>query len=386
MRQNYFNIISNPADTSGCCHYRMRTPYMGLQSVTRDIRVTDSMKVVVDPKFYRDVRVVRMQRQVSDAQAAFYTKFLKPLSDQIGFWLIYEIDDVISYDDIPPYNIGRHAFKNDNFYKNIQSMMLASDFITITTDELKTYYVNKYKIPEEKFLVIPNYLPRWWAGESYNLNDIVTRYNKNKNKPRIGFPVSSSHFDLEGNNNYIDDFTHIIDFIIKNVNKYQFVFMGGYPKQLAHLIKNKKIEYHRSSDILNYPRELYAKDLQCIIAPLQDNTFNRCKSNIKLLEGWALGIPVVAQNLSCYNKYTDYVFNNSSDIEGVINKILSDKNKFKSIVKKNRAIVDYGDKNSPNGWWLEKNLYKWRNIFAIPQKTIEYDLTEVTEKEGTIEL
>jgi hypothetical protein len=384
--QKGFNAVMFPADKSGCGFYRMTFPTMALQTIARDIRVIDSMKLIADPKFFRDIRVVRLQRQVNDAQCGYFLNFLKPLSQSIGFWIVYEIDDVISYDDIPKYNIGRHAFKNENFFRNIRNMLDASDFITVTTEELKDYYVNKYSIEESKFIVIPNYLPRWWAGESFNLREILENYIKNSKKPRIGFPVSSSHFDLEGRNNYQDDFTHICDMIKRTYEKYQYVFIGGYPQQLQELVDRKKIEVHRGSDLLNYPRELYAKDLQLVIAPLMDNTFNRCKSNIKLLESWALGIPVYAQNLPCYNKYTDMVFNNGDDLEIKINNFLNDSKKFKKTVKKNRDAVDYNGKLAPRGWWLEKNLQQWYNIFAIPQKTLELNLTQNKETLNEIKL
>jgi len=358
----------------------MTFPVMALQTIARDIRVIDSMKLIGDPAFFRDIRVVRLQRQVNDAQCSYFLNFLKPLSQSIGFWIVYEIDDVISYDDIPKYNIGRKAFSNENFFRNIKNMLQASDLITVTTEELKEYYMTKYDIDEKKFIVIPNYLPRWWAGESFNLRDIIENYTKNKQKPRIGFPVSSSHFDIDGSNNFNDDFTHICDMIKRTYDKYQYVFIGGFPKQLESLVQRGKIEVHKGSDMLNYPRELYGKDLQLVLAPLEDNTFNRCKSNIKLIESWALGIPVFAQNLPCYSKYTDMLFDNGDDLENKIDRFLKDPKLFKKTVKKNRDTVDYKGKGAPHGWWLEKNLQKWYNMYAIPQKMLEIDLTKIKDK------
>lgn len=37
-------------------------------------------------------------------------KFLRPLANQMGFWLVYEIDDATFGDDIPKYNKGQAAF------------------------------------------------------------------------------------------------------------------------------------------------------------------------------------------------------------------------------------------------------------------------------------
>lgn len=389
MAGNTFNTVMFPADVAGCGFYRMKFPVMALQTIARNVRVIDSMKLIADPQFFRDIRVVRLQRQVSDQQADYFLNFLKPLQEAIGFWIVYEIDDVIGFEDIPPYNIGRMAFNQETFFGNIQTMLQASDFVTVTTDALKKYYVDKYEVDESKFIVMPNYLPRWWAGESYNLEDIVRRYDKNKNKPRILFPASSSHFDLKGLNNHTDDFTHIVPFILQNHNKYQFVFMGGYPKQIEPLVQQKRVEVHRGSDLLNYPREIYEKDIQLIIAPLQDNIFNRCKSNIKLLEGYALGIPVFAQDLPTYSDYTKMTFTNAVDLEQKVADFFKQgKEKFKKVVKNNRHFVDYGDSRFPDGWWLEKNLQQWYDIFAIPQRTLEIDLDKhsVIQEENEVKL
>ena len=51
-------------------------------------------------------------------------------------------------------------------------------------------------------------------------------------------------------------------------------------------------------------------------------------------------------------------------------------------VKANRKVVDYGDPNSPKGWWLEKNMDFHFASYMIPQKTMSIDLTnpQVTAK------
>lgn len=334
------------------------------------------MKLIADPRFYYDIRCVRIQRQVSDQQYQFFTKFLKPLSESLGFWIIYEVDDVIKYEDIPAYNLGRHAFQSETFFANVKNILSQCDFLTVTTPVLKKYYVDNYGIDDHKVLVIPNYLPRWWIGEAYNVDIIRKRATDNWKKPRIGFPMSSSHFDLNNTGNK-DDFSDVADFVRSTVNKYQWVIIGHAPKVIEDLIKDGKVEVIPGSDLLNYPRELVMRNLQAIVAPLQNNIFNVCKSNIKLLEGWSLGIPVIAQDLPCYSPYTDMLFHDNASLQEQLDKLFRDIPKYMKIVKQNRHIVDYGDKNAPNGWWIEKNLHPWYNLFTLPQKTLRYDLTRL---------
>lgn len=358
----------------GCGHYRMKFPAMAAQTLRRDVRIVESTKMIPLPDFYRDIRMVRVQRQVSDIQCEYMMKFFKPLSQRMGFWLCYEIDDVIGPDDIPMYNMGRSAYQQPSFKENIKMMLNMVDFVTVTTEELKKYYHEKFEVPNENIVVIPNYLPRWWIGEAYDLHRIEERYEDNKRKPRIAIASSTTHFDVNGANNYVDDFTHVNEFIKSTVDEYQWVFIGGLPNALKEEAQAGKIEVHRGSDLLNYPRELVGKNIDIVVAPLLDNVFNRCKSNIKFLEMSALGIPCICQDLVPYQPYTDLLFKDANELQNQIDSVLKTKKKYLNVVKGNRNIIDYGDRNSPNGWWLEKNMNVWMDQFMIPQKTLYYDV------------
>ena len=370
-----FNTIIHPADQSGCAFYRMKSPAWSAQTLRKDISIVDSPKMIPMPEFYKDIRHVKLQRQVSHGQRDFLMKFLKPLSDNLGFWLSYDIDDVIGPDDIPMYNAARGAFQAPGLADNIKEMINAVDFLTVPTEEMAKYYNIKFGQPFEKIQVIPNYLPRWWIGAAYDAYRIEQKYDANKKKPRLGFICSSTHFDMKNQNNGVDDFTHINSFIRKTVDKYQWVFVGGIPQQLKDLVQTKKIELHAGVDLLNYPRALMEKNIDCIVAPLADNIFNRCKSNIKLLEGWALGIPVITQDLEPYRPYTDMLFNDENELQDRLDYVLKDKKRYMKMVKENRKIVDYGNPQAPNGWWLEKNMGTHFGLFMIPQKTMTVDIS-----------
>jgi glycosyltransferase involved in cell wall biosynthesis len=377
MMQNV-NLIQ-PGDSAGCAHYRMFFPYWSVRTVLRQAAFIETTKFIGDPNFYKGITHVMMQRQVSDAQHQVFTKFMSPLSKQLGFWLTYNIDDVIGPNHIPKYNIGHKAYQGPNIFNNIKSMMNHADFLIVTTPELKYYYHEFFDVKFERIVDIPNYLPRWWVGEAYDEDRRMALFNENKQKPRIGFTSSTTHFDVNNQNGGKDDFTHIIDFIESTRHKYQWVFIGTFPKQLEQYIRDKEIELYPGSDILNFLRELHDKKLNAIVAPLEDNIFNRCKSNIKLVESWALGIPVIAQNLPLYSKYTDNVFNDSNDLQNKLDNLFKNEETYREEIRRNRHTVDYGDKNAPNGWWLEKNLTPWAKFFTLPQKTLNINLDDIAK-------
>ena len=361
----------------GCGFYRMIFPELALKTMTKNIRFVQSMKLIPTPQFYQDFRIVRIQRQVSAGQTSFITDYLAPLRDAYGFHLIYEIDDVINHEDIPEWNIARKAFDDESYYGNVKRIFEAVDYLTTTTENLKQYYIEKYHVAPEKVIVIPNYLPRWWIGEldwkknfNYNFN------GKKRVRPRIGLPLSTSHFDTKGDVGY-DDVSHIIPLIRDTYKQYEWCFIGFCPKPLEDLGKDKKITILPGSDLLNYPREFWNYDFQAVIAPLRDNIFNRCKSQIKLEEMWALGIPIFAQDNDCYSKYTNNTFHDSNDLGDKIEKLFADKKKYVKEIKKGKNIVDYGDANAPNGYWLEKNIGSYYNLFTVPQNTLKFDIKKM---------
>ena len=64
-------------------------------------------------------------------------------------------------------------------------------------------------------------------------------------------------------------------------------------------VKNK-IEFHQWQPVFEYPQYVKNLDVDFGIAPLEDNVFNACKSNIKMLEYTACGIPGVYSNVEPY--------------------------------------------------------------------------------------
>ena len=66
-----------------------------------------------------------------------------------------------------------------------------------------------------------------------------------------------------------------------------------------------------------YPAALANLDLDLALAPVEQNLFNECKSNLRLLEYGACGFPVICSDLVCYrgtlpvtrvkNRFKDWV-------------------------------------------------------------------------------
>jgi hypothetical protein len=369
------------SDYCACGYYRMFFPANCLKTMMNgkySFKFTETEYPIFDSRFYiaKDlVKVIRFQRWFEPWHAKAMKEFYRPLADKHGIWLVYEIDDVLSYEDIPQYNLAREHFNPNRIGDSVKEILSLVDMLTVTTDEMKDLYHRKYNVPLNKIMVIPNYLPRWWIGDSFNFDKRLKQWDLQHHKPNIAFCCSINHFDINNVNNGVDDFTHLIPWIRNNLNKYNFTFVGGVPQQLIDLAKSHKIFYQPPSDIFNYSRELGLRKIDLLVAPLVDNEFNRCKSNIKWLEFSALGIPMLGQNICTYNKYTDQVFDTSDDIDNWCEKIFfgrGAKEKYADIILKNRQIIEGNENN--NGWWLEKNIKQYYDLYSITQKTVSVSI------------
>ncbi len=234
------------------------------------------------------------------------------------------------------------------------------DEMTVPSESMKQHY--KKLLNFDKISVIPNYVPRYWFDMAVTEDTIVDRYKKHKHKPRILYAGSSTHFDLAGLNGQQDDFSHVLPVILADITgpkKYQWVFLGGCPRAIQPYVDSGEVELHKWSTITDYPRTLHNLDVNVMIAPLANHVFNHCKANIKLTEGAALGIPTIAQNLSCYNHDGwQYLFDTGEQMMSQIENILKDET---SVKKAFANIREYG-----NRYWLTDHLQDWLDVYTTP--------------------
>lgn len=321
--KRYLNFM---ADRSGCGQWRIGF-HENFINMTGRGESTSVTKMIADPNWYRDVSVVKLQRQASSEQKEFVV-WLKNLSKQMGFKMIYEVDDVVFYEEIPDYNIYKGGFANDTIRQNCIDMMNMCDEVTVTCKFMRDLY--REKTGKREISVIPNFPPYWWFGHQYNYRKITDNFDKFKKKPRIVYAGSGAHFDVGNNTEQQDDFTHVNDFVIRNLDKYQFVFIGAVPLRLREYVQSDKIEYHNWVNLLEYPNFLASLNAQLFIAPLQDNNFNKSKSDIKFVEAACLGIPALCQDLVTYECAPDFLrFTTGDDLEAKVEKILNWKNRSK---------------------------------------------------------
>jgi hypothetical protein len=328
----YVNYL---ADYSGCGFWRILWPEKQINE--EGLGCSQSTTAMVfDPRWYMNVRAVKLQRQASNEQKEF-VKYLKSIQPQCGFKIIYEVDDVVFREDIPDYNKFKFAFDTGEIRQNCVDIINLCDEVTVTNDFMRKLY--QERTGKKEITVIPNFVPHFWMGHQYNPSKITSSYDKNKKKPRILYTGSGAHYDVDNKANGQDDFSHVLEMVIRTRHKYQWVFVGSFPPPLLKYIQNKEIEFHNWQSLASYPSFIASLNAQAMIAPLQNNNFNKSKSDIKYIEACVLGIPCFVQNMETYKDSLDYLkFDTGDDLEDKIDAVLKNKSAY------------------------YKNIYNYRNI------------------------
>tara|TARA_Y100000310_G_scaffold231798_1_gene234494 strand:- start:819 stop:2045 length:1227 start_codon:yes stop_codon:yes gene_type:complete len=341
------------ADYSGCGHWRMIWPEMLLNCYGK-VNVQGGTVMIGDKNFYKGLKTIRIQRQATKAQLE-YIKWLKQIQKEFGFKIIYEIDDLIFKEDIPHYNKFRFAFEDPSIRQTSMEIMQICDEITVTNNFMKEYYIEK--TGNKHITVIPNFIPKFWMDRYYNFNKIREDYQKHKTKPRVVYCGSGAHFDIENRIKQKDDFYHINDTIRKTVDKFQWVFVGGFPLTLRDLIQQKKIEYHTWTNLVDYPEYINSKNPTVFYAPLEDSNFNKAKSDLKFIESCALGIPSICQDLCTYNA-AFHKFKTGDELINKIEIITKDNKKYLKEVKRARDYM--------KSRWMENNIRFYIELYSFP--------------------
>ena len=200
--------------------------------------------------------------------------------------VIYETDDSLtSMPDDNPH--AKFAEKNRDALLDCVAKCCA---VTVSTKELRNEYL-KYN---PSVYVLPNLLDegRWFRK---TLSDAIR-----SDRVVIGYAGTLTHAaDLE----LIEDALERIS--QKYSDKVAFKFIGCATPRMMALPNAEMANFKVAYD--EYPEALRQLGLDIAVAPLQDNAFNRCKSNIKWLEYSAVGIAGVYSDLPPYNECVEHM-------------------------------------------------------------------------------
>jgi GT2 family glycosyltransferase/glycosyltransferase involved in cell wall biosynthesis len=198
-------------------------------------------------------------------------------------FLVYETDDL--FWAVPE---GSWHHKTNpllpNAKANIRATAKLCDAITASTPELAEEMRRLTGMRDVR--VAPNYVPQSFVNAA-----LSGRRSSNVMKsalPRVGWAGGIGHGG---------DLAVLTDVVKETRNKIQWVFLGMTPPGIE---PGENVEVHGGLQYSDYGEFLGRLGLDLALAPLENNAFNRCKSDLRVLEYAAAGYPVIASDLGTY--------------------------------------------------------------------------------------
>ena len=322
-------VLAQPL-SSGSGQYRVIEPLDAMQSANlaetalifpdaskkrRIITATDIAKSKPDR--------VLLQHSIADEDISNLRNIKRQLPET---FVIQLMDDLIS--DLPTSHPNFNYGQREGHVRTIEAISMC-DRLIVSTQPLADYY-SRYC---SDIVVVPNSLDEKMWGHHFNPQ-------QERKKLRIGWAGAAQH---QG------DLAIVTDLLRHFADRVDWIFMGMCPDALRPMVK----EFHSFVSYSNYPSKLATLDLDIAIAPLEDNPFNQCKSNLRLLEYGAMGWPVVCSNVFPFRTSNPPVLTCSDSTDEWIEKLSQLVDSFPLRQKMGQQLNE----------WLKKN-YMLKNFAA----------------------
>lgn len=258
--------------SSGCDYHRVLLP---LGFAGYDFNLIKDMTT----EKLRGFKVIYFNRTPLNVPA----ETIKKLKSEYGMKVVMDLDD---YWELYPKHYLHKKWEESKTPERIKQYMAVSDEVVCTTERLAT----KIREFNPNVHVFPNAMPLG-TTDQYAFN------RTESTKTRFGFVGGTSH---------TEDMRTIFP-VFQHYNHLDFTFYGFIPKNpealriAAYCSNNFKNPYYKSMPQVPLDKYMYGYDnLDCCIAPLVDEEFNKYKSNLKVLEAGLKKCALICSPIACY--------------------------------------------------------------------------------------
>lgn len=350
-------ILFVARDQGGCGYYRCEQPAnfikrMGLADTQTVLRTPTTEQLL-----WADLVILQ---EVGSVNGSNIAQFL--LKNKIPY--IVEFDDFIQH--VSPHNLAGYPAWNPSTLYIYRAMETAKTAfaLTVSTPQL----AREYFAYNPTIYVVPNYL-----DEEKWSNPIVKR---NDGKIRIGWAGGNAHGDD------LKMVSRVIHRLVKEgKSKIIFETIGMTRQELAgvfpfqefsascpHCGYEGELHHFPGEGQDNYPIIMAGKGWDIALAPVIDNSFGNCKSDLKIKEYAAAGIPVVASAIVPYREAAKLgamvsLVDGFDEWYNGIKYLIEHPSVRDEMIKKNREwIKDY---------WIQNNALKTFEVYAQVLKKAE---------------
>ena len=351
-----YNIVFVARDDGGCGFYRCSQP----ASFLNRTGLANAKSVLQFPS-NEDLLLADLvvMQNTGTPEASSVVNFL--IANKIPY--ITEFDDFIFH--VSPNNLaGWPAWNPSTLYLN-RALEMSRKAVGIT---VSTNWLAREFFPyNNRIYVIPNYLDK----DKWD----VPVVKKIDGKVRIGWA---------GGNAHADDLHMISKVLEKIVAEYKgkvvFETMGMTRHELSGVFNLKitgevcpscgyegEIHHHPGEELQNYPLILASQGWDMAVAPVINNSFGNAKSDLKIKEYSALGIPIVASKVDPYIEASKS--NSQLYLAGSFDEWY---NNIRYLIDhpEERDKISKGNKDWSEGNWIQDNIYKIFEVYSDIIKSV----------------
>jgi len=323
-------ILVVPSDRTGVSYFRSTNPHLALEK-----QYPDQFHVDIDyePQLNNDAwlkqyDIIHYHRTLGPYEN------MKNLVEKLKEFGIVSIMDLDDYWSPGSHHPAYLLIKNQGLDKKVAANVGIAEYVTTTTElfaeEIKKLNKNVFVLPnaidpkETQFIPKPTESKKlrigWLGGSSHLkdleiLNGVVNKLGVDNLLDKVQFVLCG--FDLRGNHTEINPDTK--EQTVRNITpkesvwyQYERIFTDDYktvsPQYKEFLLKFVQEEF---PNVENEPyRRVWTKHISSYatnynlfdvsIAPLQENTFNKVKSQLKVIEAGFYKKAIIAQNFGPY--------------------------------------------------------------------------------------
>lgn len=259
-------VMASHVNWTGCGNYRVMKPWQALErALCLEGGVIHGFPSVMEVASVQP-DILLLELPLDDRLPTMMQQYRKVSSAS----LVIEYDD--NYLNISAKNAMASSLPKD-MQRRLQLLSEQADWMVVSTEPL----AHAYREFHSDIRVAQNRLNvEQWAH-------LKSRKREGK-KPRVGWAGGSSH---------TGDLELLLPLMKALEDEVDWVFMGMKPEGV-------RCEFHLAVPFELYPEKLSTLDLDLALVPLENNVFNECKSNLRLLELGACGVPIICTDIEPY--------------------------------------------------------------------------------------
>ena len=259
--------------------------------------------------------------------------------------LVYEVDDDL-FSIEPSVNPNGRAFRQSNVRQNMIDAIRAADLVTVSTEPLAAV-VSRYN---RNVVVLANCV----RSEVLKVPAPLRR-GKGDGRVIYGWQGSPTHAEDWGmaRDAVAAMFAADERFCLRMLGTPYFDGLPTPPE-----IQESRITHMGwTPDLMKHYRRVARFDVS--LAPLAPTAFNRSKSALRVIESYALGVPVIASNVEAYRGWV------RNGMDGFLVDSRASWDRALRALLDPDLRLDMGDvaRERAADWVIEKNIHKWVSAY-----------------------